>query len=89
VVIDAELGRENYGLIPRDCDWEEVGTTWCQNWPPNQILVVVKAKKQKNTNALISIAKLFQQKNLDRKKNTFISLSHHIAHFVWDLNLDF
>lgn len=33
VVIDVELDREDHSLIPDNCDREEVGTTWCQNWP--------------------------------------------------------
>jgi hypothetical protein len=48
VVIDAELGREDHGSIPRNCDREGAGTTWCQNWPPNQIQLVVKTKKKKD-----------------------------------------
>jgi hypothetical protein len=32
VVIGAELGREDHGSIPRNCDREGAGTTWCQNW---------------------------------------------------------
>jgi hypothetical protein len=45
VVIDDELGREDHSSIPRNCNREKAGTTWCQNWPPNQINLVVKAKK--------------------------------------------
>jgi hypothetical protein len=41
VVIDAELGREDHGSIPRNCDREGAETTWCQNWPPNQTKLVV------------------------------------------------
>jgi hypothetical protein len=47
VVIGAEIGRDDHGSIPRNCDREGAGTTWCQNWPPNQIKLVVKAKKKK------------------------------------------
>jgi hypothetical protein len=34
VVIDAEFGRKNYGLITCNCNREGVETTWFQNWPP-------------------------------------------------------
>jgi hypothetical protein len=32
VVIDDELGREDHSSIPRNCNREKAGTTWCQNW---------------------------------------------------------
>jgi hypothetical protein len=31
-VIGAELGREDHGSIPRNCNQEGAETTWCQNW---------------------------------------------------------
>jgi phage terminase large subunit-like protein len=47
VVIGAELDMENPGSIRRNCDQEGAETTWYQNWPPNQIQLVVKTKKNK------------------------------------------
>jgi hypothetical protein len=44
VVIDVELGREDHSLIPATAI-EGVETTWCENWPLNQIKLVVKGKK--------------------------------------------
>jgi hypothetical protein len=46
VIIDAELGREHHGSIPHNYNREGAGTTWWKNWPPNQIKLVVKAKKK-------------------------------------------
>jgi hypothetical protein len=42
VVIDAAFGSEDHGSTPRNCDRKGAGTTWCQNWPSNQIKMVVK-----------------------------------------------
>jgi hypothetical protein len=45
-VIDAELGRENHSSIPRNYDqrgW--IIITWYQNWPLNQIKLMVEKKK--------------------------------------------
>jgi hypothetical protein len=47
VVIDAELGRKNHGSIPHNYDCEGAEIIWCQNRSPNQIKLVVKAKKRK------------------------------------------
>jgi hypothetical protein len=47
VVIDAAFGMENHGSIPCNCGREGAGTTWCKIWLPNQIKLVVKAKKEK------------------------------------------
>jgi hypothetical protein len=46
VVINVELGREGHSSIPRNCDREGAETTWCQNWPPNQIKLMMKVKKK-------------------------------------------
>jgi hypothetical protein len=47
MVIDAEFDKEDHSSIFCNCDREEVETTWCQNYPLNQIKLVVKAKKIK------------------------------------------
>jgi hypothetical protein len=46
VVIDAELDMEDPGSIPRNYDQEGAETTWYQNWSPNHIQLVVKAKNK-------------------------------------------
>jgi hypothetical protein len=36
-----------------NCDREGAGTTWCHNWAPNQIQLVVKKKKEKRTRGIM------------------------------------
>jgi hypothetical protein len=44
-VIDTELDREDHESIPCNCNRDGTETTWCQNWPPNQIKLVLKTTK--------------------------------------------
>jgi hypothetical protein len=47
VVIIVEFGMEDHDSIPHNYDREEAEITWCQNWSPNQIKLVVKTKTKK------------------------------------------
>jgi hypothetical protein len=47
---------------PRNCDWEEARTTWCQNWFPNQIKLVVKVKKKIDSKIILPLV-LVQNSN--------------------------
>jgi hypothetical protein len=49
MVIDAELNRDDHDSIHRNCDRKGTKTTLCQNWPSNQIKLVVKTKNTYNT----------------------------------------
>jgi hypothetical protein len=59
-VIDDVFSREEwgpYGSIFYNYNWEWVGITWCQNWHPNQIKLVVK--KIKKWERIVAIVNLF------------------------------
>jgi hypothetical protein len=43
---DAEFDREDHSSIICNCNQKRAETTWCQNWPLNQIKLVVKANKK-------------------------------------------
>jgi hypothetical protein len=47
-VIDAELGRKDYGLIPATAIGRGIEPLDVKNDPPNQIKLVVKIKKKWN-----------------------------------------
>jgi hypothetical protein len=79
VLIDAELVRENHGSIPHNCDRNEAQTTWCQNWPPNQIKLVVK----KN-----SCNKTSRQAKLSNQQGPWFQLNCYVL-FIDFLDLPF
>jgi hypothetical protein len=80
VVIDAELGREDHGLIHRNCDREKAGTDLMSELTPvpNYIKLMVKAKKI----SLVSFFKSFITKKIRKNPSlNWFSVISHILHY--------